>query len=182
MGATPRFNRLMVAAFDLGAHTGVAIGLAGQKPALSTEMVGSRSIPHGARFLAMQRLTLQIINLHRPDRIVIEKPIAAGVKGSEERVQLAMGYRAAVMTAAYAKSVPFFEFSVMSVRRHFIGSSKLHRAKAKAATVARASALGWKPMTEDEGDAAAVWDYACSKMAPHLHSAVPYGGLFDRSS
>lgn len=173
---------MLILAFDLGATCGIALGRPGGRPALSSRRVGGGNVPHGGRFLAMQKLTRDIVDRYGPDRIVIEMPIAAGVKGSQERVQLAMGYRAAVSTIAYARNIPFSEFSVMSIRKHFIGGASVKRAPAKAATIARATALGWSPKDEDAADAAAVWDYTCAHFAPEIHCATPQGGLFDRSA
>lgn len=170
-------KRLKVMALDLGTVTGVAVGCAGEAPALQTEILG-KGLEHGARFSALRRTVGRLLTDHGPDLLVIEAPIPAGPKGKAARLELAYGYRASVYDAAYTRATRVREFSVSSVRAHFIGEGNMESEAAKAAVFSRCRSLGWDPQNTDESDAAAVWDLACSILAPHLHSAVPLGGLF----
>ena len=164
-------------AFDLGTKTGCAIGDASDRPYCHTEVLGQSGKDHGARLTQALQMTLRLIKQHKPDAVVIELPIAAGVKGGQERVQLAMGLRAAVKIACFLQNVTFHEYHVQSIRAHFIGDAKTKRAAAKAQTMERCARLGWHVQTDDQGDAAAVWDYARAQLAK-ISTATP-GGLFD---
>ncbi len=167
---------MKIIAFDLGAATGVAIGDTGDRPYCHTERLGKAGGTHGPRFTQALQMTLRLIKQHTPDLVVIEKPIAAGVLGGEERVQLAMGYRACVMAACFLKNIRFDEYAVSSIRKHFIGDGKVKRKQAKARTMQRCGHLGWAVTDDNQADAIAAWDYARGQNSK-LSTPVP-NGLF----
>lgn len=163
-------------ALDLASTTGVAIGDTGDRPYCHTERMGPPGSSHGQRFTQMLRMTKRLILQHEPDVIVVEQAIAGGVKGGQERVQLAMGYRAAVMITCFAQNLRVEEYAVSSIRKHFIGDGKMAGRKAKAAVMARCRHLGWHAENDNESDAAAAWDYARARLTGR--STLPRG-LFD---
>lgn len=165
-------------AFDLATYTGVAIGLVDGDPLCHTERLGETKASHAARFEQAFRMTRRLIDQHTPDTIVIELPIASGVKGAAQRVQLAMGFRACVAAMANMKRIRFAEYPVQSIRRHFIGQGNLKRDAAKGATIRRCQMIGWHVANDNEADAAALWSYARSKLAPK-YQLKDVGGLFD---
>lgn len=168
---------MKIIAFDLARKTGCAIGDASASPICHTEVLGEVGSRHGIKFAQVLYMTKRLILEHKPDFVVIEKPIATGVAGSENRVQLAMGYRACVMASAHLYQVKFHHYDVQDIRRHFIGRGDLRRDPAKAAVMRRCKQLGWNVSNDDEADACAVWDYARSRLANK--STMPQGGLFD---
>ena len=138
--------------------------------------MGKPEASHGSKFTQALRNFLSLIDELNPRLIAIEKPIAAGVKGSEARVALAFGYRAAAMQAAFAKNRRVEEYSVGSIRKHFIGEGKLSRKIAKERVMDRCKRLGWSCDNDNESDACAVWDYARSRRG--VSTPSPFG-LFD---
>lgn len=172
---------MKLVALDLATTTGVAIGEAHDRPFCHTERLGPPGASHGQRFTQMIRVTKRLIVQHHPDVIVIEQPIASGVKGGQERVQLAMGYRAAVAAMCFLNEVRFAEFTVQSIRKHFIGNGRMSGKQAKAAVMARCKQLGWHAENDNESDAGALWSFARSKLAPR-YQLKDMGGLFDGHS
>lgn len=166
----------MLLALDLATETGIAFGVAGGKPTGRTERLGEPGAPHGQRFAAAMRLATNLILEINPDYLVIEEPIAGGVKGSADRSKVLMGLRGAVFGIAHVRRTRVLEFSVASCRKHFIGHAGLPSAKAKAMTVDRCNRLGWNPANHNEADAMAVWDLARASL---LGLATLPPGLFD---
>lgn len=161
---------------DLGTNTGVAIGNASGSPVCHTERLGEPGDKHGPRFTQALRMTRRLIELHSPDYIVIETPIATGVVGSIDRVRLAMGLRACVFGIAHMNNVRVREYPVQTVRKHFLGKGNMKRGVAKAAAIATCKQLGWIVANDDEADACAVWD--CARGQLRLAHALPANGLF----
>lgn len=162
---------MIVLALDLATKTGVAVGGAGQCPALFTENLGGAN--HAARFYAAMVLAQTLIRQHRPDLVAIETPVVAGVKGSADRILMTAGLRAAVLGVCHRHMVRWCDVNVLSVRKHFIGTAKLKRAEAKRAVVDECRRRGWPVRGDDEADAAAIWDYALAANGFHTE-----GGLF----
>lgn len=150
----------VIIGLDLATTTGVAVGRAGEVPMCETKFLGEAGKSQAARFSQMLRLTKSLIEEHRPDLIAIEKPISAGPVGKEARVQMAFGLRGNVLAMANIMGVRCKEYAVQDVRQHFIGERNLPRAVAKEHVMARCGLIGWSVDNDNEGDAAAVWEYA----------------------
>lgn len=163
-------------ALDLATNTGVAVGDTHGAPIASHERLGEAGSSHAARFSQMLRFTDLLIKRHKPDLIAIEQPVAAGVIGGEERVQLAMGWRAVVFTVAYRRGIRCVEYPVSSIRSHFLGGG-VPKGQGKKLTMQRCARLGWKAADDNEADALALWDFARMKLGADC--TPPAFGLFD---
>ena len=168
---------MKIIAFDMGTATGVAIGDSGGAPLCHTERLGKPGEPHGARFAQALRMTSRLIKQHQPELVALEMPIVTGVKGSQNRAFLSMGLRGCIMGMCHARGIRFTEYPVQSIRKHFIGQGNMKRREAKRATLNRCKLLGWHAATEDEADAAAVWDDA--RMHFTRTFTPPPTGLFE---
>lgn len=151
---------MIILGLDLANHTGVAVGDASRAPVCSTEILGEPGTDHGRRFAQCMRVTKRLIERCGVQVVAIEQPIASGVKGSQERVQLAMGYRAAVFMAATVTGVLFVEYPVQTIRKSFIGDGSLKRDAAKVRVFNQCARFGWRVANHDESDACAVWQTA----------------------
>ena len=171
---------MFLIAFDLATNTGIALGDTSATPTALSEILGEAGTHHGARFAQALRMTTNLILEHKPDAIVIEEPIAGGVKGDENRLKVLMGLRACIYAAGHLRKVKVFEYPVQTVRKHFIGRGNLTSALAKAETIARCGRLGWKVTDHNQADAMAVWDYARSRLT--RMSTLPPNGLFENAS
>lgn len=167
---------MRILALDLATNTGVALGEPGAIPSCWTEQLGSAGDTHAARFSQGLLFIRQALRSYRPDLIVIEQPIAAGAKGGADRIFIAAGLRACIMGEARLASVRCREFAVATVRKHFIGTSRMNRTAAKSATIAECVRRGWIVANDNEADAAALWDLACAKSG----FQVSPGGLFSQ--
>jgi len=168
---------LNIIALDLATKTGIAVGKPGCVPICFTEVLGETGAHHGARFSQALRMMNRLIKQYQPGLIVLEAPIGVHGGGSKKRPEVLMGLRACVMGIAHMHHVPFQQHEVATIRKHFIGHGRLKRVEAKAATIKRCKQLGWTVQNDDEADAAALWDLACSQNS-RAHSIANIGGLF----
>jgi hypothetical protein len=118
----------------------------------------------------------------RPDLVILESMLAIGaMDGQSQRatwLRLA-GLRTLAIGVAHARNIPeIAEASVQDIRGHFIGERNMRRREAKSTVMERCKRLGWEVRNDNEGDAAALWSYACSLIDPRLAmNVVP---LFNR--
>jgi Holliday junction resolvasome RuvABC endonuclease subunit len=171
---------MKILAFDPATAMGVAIGDAQDGPLCHTERLGEQGKHHGQRFLQSQIMTARLIKQHKPDLIALEQAIVSGVKGGEQRAQLAFGLRACIMSVAFKANIRVVEYPVQTIRKHFIGNGALKRNEAKSAVMIRCKQLGWHVTNDNEADAAAVWEYA--RTAERQISTLPPNGLFEHAN
>lgn len=169
----------MILAFDLATNTGVAVGRAGDKPALSTEVMGLSGEPHGTRFAQCMRMTKRLILQHSPDLIAVEEAIVSGAVGDANRAKMALGLRGAVFAIAHIHHIRCVEYPVQTIRKHFIGRGNLASEPAKVAVMSRCRLLGWRFSNDNESDAAAVWDLASARS--RRSASLTPNGLFDHA-
>lgn len=147
-------------------------------PRTSTQTFGSEGEPHPARFHSAFLHLSTLIKSVEPDAIALEEAIAGGVPGKKSRVQLAMGWRALVMTIAAHRRIRVVEYDVRECRKFFIGQSKpAPSGRGKAMVMDRCRLLKWPTENHNEADACAVWALARFKLAGVL-MPTPFG-LFD---
>ena len=171
---------MKILAFDLATNTGVAFGGTSGVPIAMTYVLGDAGAKHGARFTELLIVTRKLIKQFEPDVIVIEEAIAGGAVGDKNRVRLAMGLRAIVLSAAFVANITTHELPVSTIRKHFIGQGNLPGEKAKQATVSRCERLGWPVRNDNEADALAAWDYARCRLVKT--STLPPNGLFEHAN
>lgn len=152
---------MKVIAFDMGRAMGVAIGDIYGAPTCHTEILGDTNSPQSSRFCQLLRVVNSLIEKHKPDAVVIEKPIAAGVVGKAARVEQAFGYRGVIYATAHLRGVrKIDEFEVQSIRAYMIGNGNLKSSVAKPAIQAKCREFGWDVSDFEQSDAAAVWHMA----------------------
>ena len=168
---------MIVAALDLATKTGVAVGPCGGRPELWTLDLKSKGEAkfHASRLMQIQALTHKLIAEHGVSAIVIEKPFVAA-HNNWETTLLTIGLTANVLSWAARKGVPVDIIPSQTVAKHFIGSGKMKRDEKKAAILAECRARGWDPKDDNQADAAALWDLACTRLS-HAHAAAN-GPLF----
>lgn len=168
-------------ALDIAGSTGVAFGVAGETPRAISVDLGKRH-SEAVRFSKMIGLTKTLVEKHRPDLIVYEAPVG-GPKTSHTLVGIAACFVGEATRLGFTPE----KVAIASVRKHFLGkhlttahfpgmSKGQARNEVKRALVARCNQLGWKVDDDDQADACAIWDYACSTKA--RAQAKPLGGLF----
>lgn len=167
----------MIIALDLATKCGVCLGKPHSKPEFFTETLGVPGDHHGARFAQALRMMNRLIKEYNPTFIALEAPIGVHGGGSKKRPEVLMGLRGCVMGVAHMHHIKFDQFEVSTIRKHFIGHGRLKRVEAKAATIKQCQLLGWKVRNDDEADAGALWDYACSLQSrSHSIAGTPLFG------
>lgn len=179
-----------ILALDIASHTGIAIGVAGEIPLLMTMKFtreGEAASMDGV-VAASARAQLwigQITQVHKFDRAAIEAPVPErSLQGNTNAwaTFLKVGLITNAASALRHLGIPVRYRNIGAVRKFFIGKGNAEGKQAKRAARAVCRLLDWDAKNDDEGDAAALWAYECSQIAPHLAprvdpislGAVPY--------
>lgn len=177
--------RPSVMAFDLAGRTGVAFGRVGEIPRAHALDLGKKGT-QGERLAALLHATQTLLERNRPDIVAYEEAVG-GPKTSHRLVEMI----GAFLGQAHRSGFKPHGVPIGTIRKHFLGKAlntthfpgltKSHAKEAiKSTIIARCGALGWAPRNDDEADAMALWDYACSTYG--RGQSVPVGGLFDRAA
>lgn len=168
---------MKILALDIATNTGFAFGEPGTAPRCWSEKLGVMGDVHAARFAQMTLLIRAQLKRLQPDLVAVEQPIAAGAKGGADRILLAAGLRGIVMAEARLSGCRIGEWSVQTIRKHFIGSGGIRSSAAKAETIEECRRRGWLVDTHDQADAAALWDLACAKSGFQVSPRGLFSGL-----
>jgi Holliday junction resolvasome RuvABC endonuclease subunit len=170
---------MIVAGLDLATKTGVAVGPLGGRPELWTLDLKSKGEArfHATRLMHIQGLAHHLITELGVAHIAVEKPFVAA-HNNWETTLLTIGLTANVLSWAERKGAAVDIYSPQTVAKHFIGSGRMKRAEKKAAILAECRARGWAPTDDNQADAAAVWDLACTRLSG-AHAAAS-GPLFQQ--
>lgn len=112
----------------------------------------SSSVPMPERLLVLRRQLVEIISLHNPACVVVERLFFG------RNVQTAMSVeraRGVVMVTAAELAVPFFEYQALSVKKILSGSGKSDKNEMEKA-VAKFLGLKKLPKPNDAADALAI--------------------------
>jgi hypothetical protein len=171
---------MRIAALDVATQTGVAIGEPGGRPALSTVKL-RRDLTDGHidlfayatgwidRFLSQQKV----------DVLALEMPVAI------HDSTLVFGLRGIIAGHARRSGARVIEATVAQWRLYALGDGKLPGPKAKQRAVDLVARLGWwdtgdLTLTHDAAEAACLWLWGCSRVAPkevQRHEPLFLGGL-----
>jgi len=186
---------MKILTLDLATTTGICVGVSGADPKAWSISLGDAPYIKGGmsqadKFkLESKRLnnalimTQGLIQTHSPDLIVAEAAI--GGKNANSYLIKLFG---CVQACAANRGIPVEPAHIGTVRKHFLGKAlsardfpHLKPADAKKAIKQRVmqqcAMFGWPVETDDEGDAVAIWEWACAIFARGYQSK-PIGGLF----
>ena len=157
---------MIIAALDLATKTGVAVGPLGGRPELWTLDLKSKGEAkfHATRLMQIQGLAHRLIVEQGARFIAIEKPFVAA-HNNWETTLLTIGLTANVLSWAERKGIAVDIIPAQTVAKHFTGSGKMKRDEKKAAILAACQARGWDPKDDNQADAAALWDLACTRIS-----------------
>ena len=173
---------MKILALDIATKCGLAFGEAASKPRAWSVDLGKGG-SEDARFAKLLRMVAHYIKTLEPDVVAIEQPI-----GGRDANAYLIGLVACARGEAARHGKKVVCYFPSTVRKHFLGKALtsrdfpgLKQAAAKraikGAVMARCHLLGWKVEGPDEGDAAALWDYACA-IESRAHQITSIGGLF----
>ena len=156
-----------VLALDTSTHTGWAhcTDVAGQ-PAYGTfDLPGWRRESIGASYAALHNFIVGKIRVHDITHLIVERPLTVHAhaydKGKNADLAAALlGFVAVAECVAGLERIKCHVESPATVRKHFVGNGRPK--DPKGAVIARCKQLGWRPRDDNQADALATWDYACS--------------------
>lgn len=163
----------VVCGLDMATNTGVAVGPIGGRPKLFTVDLGEGK-SHDERFANALRLAKRLITGGGVSHLAIEAPFKKKID-STKKITLLIGITTCVRGWAAVNNVPVSIYATSTIDKHFLGAPAATKTR-KQANMARCKALGWDPATQDEADAAALWDLACAHLSPSY--AAQSGSLF----
>jgi hypothetical protein len=174
-------QNLFILALDLATTTGFAKGFMQGEPFYGSLRFGKAEASDNAVFAAALRwATGFLAEAPRPDLIVLERllpPMIVQGKTQTKTYERLAGLHAVIRSVAFELGVYRIEtVPVSKIRSHFIGASNLPGEEAKLSVMRQCRKMGWKPASDDEGDALAVWHYACASIDPKL--AIQVSPLF----
>jgi hypothetical protein len=173
-----------ILALDLATTTGIARGIVGGTPVADTiafaKHAGASNEAVFARALSWVSTYLQA---DAPHLIFVEAMLPPdAMKNATSRAvrdRLA-GLHGIIRGVAYLRGTYRIEAATVGdIRGHFLGARGLRRDAAKRATVERCRALGWRCENDNEGDALALWSYACAQVDPT--TALQMSPLFNKA-
>lgn len=112
-----------------------------------------------------------LTKVERFDRAVIEAPIPERALGSHTNAwatALKFALIGSLGGALRLRQIDLRFGNIQRVRKFVIGHGNIKSERAKPAVMRVCRALGWTPKNNDEGDAAALWLWACGEVAPRL--------------
>jgi hypothetical protein len=165
-------HRPRIAAFDIATATGVADGYPGEIPTLETVRFGADGDSHLKICSRALGWIAKRLTDDPPDIAYIEAPMPLGAaihgKSNARTIVRLHSLYGIVGAAVTLKGIPLHQVEVGPVRQTFIGHAQLKGDEAKRRCKAMCKLLGWPCHTLDEGDAGALWHFACSVQAPKL--------------
>jgi hypothetical protein len=159
---------MLVAALDVASVTGIAVGEPGGRPALSTvSFRRDRSDTDIDLFAYATGWIDRFLGSQRVDVLALEMPVAI------HDSTLLFGLRGVIAGHARRSGARVIEATVAQWRSYALGDGKLPGPKAKQRAVDLISRLGWRntgdlTLTHDSAEAACLWLWCCSRVAPNL--------------
>jgi len=153
----------VVLALDLARWTGCAV----DHPARPGEpLLWTLKLPradddcYGPVFVALRDRLDEMLQVHKPQVLVFEAPLLAGtgVHMKAATARQLIGFASFAEEVGTRHGLDVREASVQAVRAHFCRGGAGGRAK-KDEVMRRCRMLGWTPDNDNEGDAAALWDF-----------------------
>jgi hypothetical protein len=172
-----------VLAVDLATNCGWCRGKVGAVPVFGSLRFGKHNSRDAAIFAdALSWISHLLQPAPRPDLLVLEMllPVSAwGGQSQQTTFERLAGLQSIMLGVAHLRGIAEISTaSVPDVRAHFIGERRMKRKPAKQAVMERCRRLGWEVRNDNEGDACALWSFACSLIDPRLAlNVVP---LFNR--
>lgn len=172
----------LIMAIDPNTKTGIAEGEPGGTPRLTScnfrqdETDTPADIAKRATFFFADRL-----RTNPPDIVFIEAPVppstvSGATNFSTSRITLGMNFL--LLGIFGCKGIPVREAPINSWRKYAFSTGHMKGAVAKKQAMELCKCLGWNAPTHDSAEAACIWLYGCSLVAPQ--SVIRHEPLFTR--
>ena len=166
-----------ILAIDAASRTGVADGVPGCAPALSTIRfeadVTDNAIDVWGR---ASRWINKRLAEDPPALVVVEQPVPPHKlmnATNHAATSIEGGLYSIFMGAARAHGVQTLPANIQRWRKYSLGKGNLSRDQAKAAAVALCKRLEWPAEDDNAAEAGAIWIWACAQAAPAIAMPIP---------
>ena len=160
-----------ILALDISSRcTGVAEGRAGESPRLYGVRPRSEPDDYADVFARSLRWTAERLAVCKFDVVYVEAPRSPGMHGdtNADTTFKLIGLWATISSVVIYAGIKCRSVSVKDVREGFIGARNRPGAVAKSQVIEMCGRLGLSASDDNEGDAAALWWFACQKEARAL--------------
>lgn len=150
-------------ALDLSKSTGWAFARGWSTPSFGVKEFprnrGDYEVPLGTVLRLFREWLLDMIALHRPDKLLYEAPIISG-GGDLYKHMVLLGMAAMTECVCDEAGIDCYQESSATIRKHFIGVGRGKSADLKDAVGYRCRQLGWQVSDHNAADALAALAYA----------------------
>lgn len=161
-----------ILALDVATKTGVCIGKPGGKPYLAT--LNFRQDPTDEPEDIYGRAVIWMatrLKVDPPALIVIEKPVppsAAWGSTNHQTTLITIGLFGVFCGVARAKNIKVMPAPISTWRKYTLGKGNMKGALAKARAVDLCRQLGWEAPDHNAAEAACIFLWSCSMVAPQI--------------
>ncbi len=168
-----------IMSLDPATRFGWAVGCIGDE----TPLFNTKKFPdikdedRGPYFGEMRKWLVWMIDHHKPDFVVFERPIMPNPKFGMAQLatlRLLYGNTCMIEEVCHDKGVPCFEEHLGTIKKSFTGKGTAK--KAEMIEYAR-RVYGWRVTDDNQADACALWVLACLKTDSRLAKAHALGAL-----
>lgn len=170
-----------IVAIDPATNSGFCEGHVGASPMLHAQRFRSGADDDIDLYGAATLYFATFLMTRKPDLIAIEAPImAAWGKTNAQTTAITRGLYAIFTGIARAKGIRVLTADIGTWRKYTLGRGNLKGPDAKRQCVALCRQLGWNAPTHDAAEAAGIWLWAGSQLAPERVQRIE--PLFARAS
>jgi hypothetical protein len=147
--------------------TGIALGHPGATPLLSTVNL-ARDLDDPCDVFARALNWWRTLG-HVPDLLVIEAPVPPSKAWGEtnfKTTHISLGLNAIFTGLATQQKIPVLSAPIAAWRKFFLGRGNMKGADAKLACVRLCRTLHWLAPDHNAAEAAGIWLWGCSQVAP----------------
>jgi hypothetical protein len=158
-----------VLAIDPATRSGFAHGAVGGKPVLESVNFGRERDSHADIFGRATKWFARLLAQKRFDLVVIEEALPPSEIWGRTYygvTAISHGLRGIFLGQSAAYGLRTAEAPIRSWRKYSLGRGDLARDDAKAAAVALCKNLRWPAADDNAAEAAGIWLYGCSLLAP----------------
>lgn len=158
---------------DPATNAGFCHGRVGEKPTLLAARFRKGNETEEQLYGAATCFFATFLKTITPDLIAIEAPImATWGKTNANTTSVTRGLYAIFTGIAVCKGIPLIRAEISTWRKYFLGNGRLKGDVAKARCVALCAQMGWTAPTHDAAEAAGIFCWAESQIAPRQATRI----------
>lgn len=155
---------MRVLALDPASITGVADGIAGGTPVLSTVKLRTSADDDFVDIMGRAAKWLQELLADPPRVVVLEKPVPPSASRDFDSTRMALGLDGLWTGIARARGCYVRHAPIQSWRAVVLKNGRMKGAEAKRSMVMLCKKLGWPAADHNAAEAAGIWMWACGEI------------------